>query len=188
MAAGITSLICMPVKLGAETHGYLYLDNRLGKRLFPQNHLPYVRLVCSQIAVGLSNIKIYDEMRERKDCFEDEAIFYKREMGIANPNGMIVGHSEGMRAVMEEIRQVAPTSSSVLVTGETGVGKELVAKAIHNLSERKNGPFIPVNLAALPHELVASELFGHEKGAFTGANEKTRGKIRARPRGNDFFR
>jgi transcriptional regulator with GAF, ATPase, and Fis domain len=187
VAAGITSLICMPVKLGSETHGYLYLDNRLGKRLFPENHLPYVRLICSQIAVGLSNIKIYDEMRERKDRFEDEAIFYKREMGIANPNEVMVGHSEGVKSVLDEIRQVAPTNSSVLITGETGVGKELVAKAIHNLSERKDGPFIPVNLAALPHELVTSELFGHEKGAFTGANEKTRGRFELAHGGTIFF-
>ena len=185
-AAGITSLICMPVRLGSETHGYLYLDNRLGKR-FPEDHLPYVRLVCSQIAVGLSNIKIYDEMRERKDRFEDEAIFYKREMGIANPNEMMIGRSESLKAVMEQIRQVAPTNSSVLIMGETGVGKELVAKAIHNLSERKNGPFISVNLAALPNDLVTSELFGHEKGAFTGANEKTKGRFELAHGGTIFF-
>ena len=187
VAAGITSLICMPVKLGSETHGYLYLDNRLGKRLFPENYLPYVRLVCSQVAVGLSNIKIYDEMRERKDRFEDEAIFYKREMGIANPSEMIVGRSEAARAVSEQIRQVAPTNSSVLIMGETGVGKELVAKAIHNLSERKDGPFIPVNLAALPSDLVTSELFGHEKGAFTGANEKIKGRFELAHGGTIFF-
>lgn len=186
-AAGITSLICMPVKLGSRTHGYLYLDNRLGKRLFPENHLPYVRLVCSQIAVGLSNIKIYDEMRERKDRFEDEAIFYKREMGISKPNEMFLGRSEAVRAVLDEIRQVAPTDSSVLITGETGVGKELVAKAIHNLSERKDGPFIPINLAALPHDLVTSELFGHEKGAFTGANETTKGRFELANGGTIFF-
>jgi transcriptional regulator with GAF, ATPase, and Fis domain len=185
-AAGITSLICMPVRLGSETHGYLYLDNRLGKR-FPEDHLPYVRLVCSQIAVGLSNIKIYDEMRERKDRFEDEAIFYKREMGIANPNEMMIGRSEAIKAVMEQIRQVAPTNSSALIMGETGVGKELVAKAIHNLSERKGGPFIPVNLAALPNDLVTSELFGHEKGAFTGANEKTKGRFELAHGGTIFF-
>ncbi len=187
IAAGITSLICMPVRLGSEAHGYLYLDNRLGKRLFPENYLPYVRLVCSQIAVGLSNIKIYDEMRERKDRFEDEAIFYKREMGIASPSELIVGHSEAVKAVLEQIRQVAPTNSSVLITGETGVGKELVAKAIHNLSERKDGPFIPVNLAALPHDLVTSELFGHEKGAFTGASEKTKGRFELAHGGTIFF-
>jgi transcriptional regulator with GAF, ATPase, and Fis domain len=186
-AAGITSLICMPVRLASETHGYLYLDNRLGKKLFPENHIPYVRLLCSQIAVGLSNLKVYDEIRQQKDQIEDEAIFYKREMGIVSPNETIIGKSNAVEVVMEQIRHVAPTVSSVLITGETGVGKELVAKAIHNLSDRRGGPFIPINLAALPHELVTTELFGHEKGAFTGASEKTKGRFELAHGGTIFF-
>jgi formate hydrogenlyase transcriptional activator len=146
-----------------------------------------VRLLCSQIAVGLSNIKIYDEMKELKDRFEEEATFYKREMGIVAPTEMIIGKSEEMQRVIEQIQQVAPTDSSVLVMGETGVGKELIAKAIHNLSKRKDGPFIPVNLAALPQELVASELFGHEKGAFTGAHEKHKGRFELAHGGTIFL-
>jgi transcriptional regulator with GAF, ATPase, and Fis domain/tetratricopeptide (TPR) repeat protein len=185
--AGIYALICMPVKLGEEVHGYLYLDNRLGRRPFSENHLPFIRLVCSQVAVGLSSIKTYDEMRETKNRIEDEAIFYKREMGIANPKGMIIGTSDGIKRVLEGIRQVAPTDSSVLIMGETGVGKELVAKAIHNMSKRCNGPFIPVNLTALPADLVASELFGHEKGAFTGASERSKGRFELAHGGTIFL-
>ena len=184
---GIHSLICMPAKLGEYTHGCLYLDNSLSGKPFPDNQLPYVRLLCSQIAVGLSNIKIYDEMKELKDRFEEEAIFYKREMGIVAPTEMIIGKSEEIQNVIGQIRQVAPTDSSVLVLGETGVGKELIAKAIHNLSKRKDGPFIPVNLAALPQELVASELFGHEKGAFTGAHEKHKGRFELAHGGTIFL-
>ncbi len=93
-----------------------------------------------------------------------------------------------MKTVLDQVRQVALTDSSVLIVGETGVGKELVAKAIHNFSERKAGLFIPENLAALPHELVASELFGHEKGAFTGANELYKGRFYLRPWRNHFPR
>lgn len=174
---GIHSCTCMPVKIGDQTYGYLYLDNRLGGEAFPDSHLPYVRLLCNQIAIGLSNINIYNEIREMKDRFEEEATFYKREMGISNPLETIIGQSEAMKTVLGQIRQVAPTDSSVLIVGETGVGKELVAKAIHNLSSRKSGPFIPVNLAVLPDELAASELFGHEKGAFTGANERYKGRF-----------
>jgi transcriptional regulator with GAF, ATPase, and Fis domain len=85
-------------------------------------------------------------------------------MGISNPIEMIVGESKVIRTLKSQITQVASTDSTVLITGETGVGKELVAKAIHNSSERKNGSFISVNLAALPSELIISELFGHEKG------------------------
>ena len=94
---GINSLICMPARLGDYTHGCLYLDNSLNGQSFPDNQLPYVRLLCSQIAVGLSNIKIYDEMKELKDRFEEEAIFYKREMGIVAPTEMIIGKSEGIQ-------------------------------------------------------------------------------------------
>ena len=185
--ASVDSLICMPAKLGDETLGYLCLDSRIGKDPFPSNQIPFVRMLCSQIAVGLSNIKIYEELREQRDRFENEAVFYKKEMGIVRPTEMIIGKSEGMKAVIDQIHQVAPTDSSVLILGETGVGKELVAKAIHNLSGRTGGPFIPVNLAALPHELIASELFGHEKGAFTGANESQRGRFELADGGTIFL-
>jgi transcriptional regulator with GAF, ATPase, and Fis domain len=185
--AGIHSIICMPAKLDDHTYGYLYLDNRVGSEAFPDSHLPYVRLLCNQIAIGLSNISIYNEIREMKERFEEEATFYKREMGIASPLETIIGKSESMKTVLDQIRQVAPTDSSVLIMGETGVGKELVAKAIHNLSSRKTGPFIPVNLAALAHELVASELFEHEKGAFTGANERYKGRFELAHGGTIFL-
>ena len=137
--------------------------------------------------MGLSNIRIYEEMRERKDRFEEEAIFYKQEMGIASSPEMIIGKSAAIKTVIDQMRQVACTDSSVLIMGETGVGKELVAKAIHNLSERRDGPFIPVNLAAFPQELVASELFGHEKGAFTGAHEKNKGRFELADGGTIFL-
>ena len=185
--AGISSIIYMPASLGEQTHGYLYLDNILGGDLFRENYLPYVRLLCNLIAVGLFNIGMYEEMRGLKDRFEEEAGFYKREMGVATPVEMIVGESEGIKKVMAQVRQVAPMDTSVIVLGETGVGKELVAKAIHNLSTRKEGPFIPVNLAALPQELVASELFGHERGAFTGANERHKGRFELADGGTIFL-
>jgi transcriptional regulator with GAF, ATPase, and Fis domain len=184
--AGISSFICMPASVDDEMLGYLYLDNRLSGP-FPENQLAFIRLLCSQIAVGLSSINNYEDMRELKNRFEDEATFYKQEMGVVTPIEMIVGKSGGIEMVKDGIRQVAPTDSSVLILGETGVGKELVAKAIHNLSTRKEGPFIPVNLAALPQELVASELFGHEKGAFTGANEQKKGRFELAGGGTIFL-
>lgn len=187
LEADIYSLICMPVKLGDETHGYLYLDNRFGKKAFDASHLPYVRLFCSQMAVGISNIKIYDEMKESKIRCEDEATFYRKEMGITNSMEMIIGRSDGMKRVLGSIRQVAPTDSAVLIMGETGVGKEVVAKAIHNMSQRSNGPFIPVNLAALPSNLADSELFGYEKGAFTGATEQNKGRFELAHDGTIFL-
>jgi transcriptional regulator with GAF, ATPase, and Fis domain len=183
----VESLICMPAKLGDEVLGYLCLDSRIGKDPFPSNQIPFVRMLCSQIAVGLSNIRIYEELREERDRFEDEAVFYKKQMGIVKPTKIIIGRSQGINDVIDQTHQVAPTDSSVLILGETGVGKELVAKAIHNLSGRADGPFIAVNLAALPHELIASELFGHEKGAFTGATESQRGRFELADGGTIFL-
>ena len=185
---GITALICMPVRLHQRIHSFLLLANRLDGTPFPDSYLPYVRLFCNQIALGLANIEMYREVQEQKDRLEEEAGFYKREMGIADDSqGRIIGKSEGIERVLEQIRQVAPTTSSVLIQGETGVGKELVAKAIHNLSRRKDGPFIPVNLSSLPQELVASELFGHEKGAFTGAHNRQKGRFELAHGGTIFL-
>jgi transcriptional regulator with GAF, ATPase, and Fis domain len=100
---------------------------------------------------------------------------------------MIVGRSGAIQKVKDQIRQVAETDSSVLLLGETGVGKELVARAIHRLSGRADGPFIPVSIAALPQELAASELFGHEKGAFTGAHIQNKGRFELAHGGTIFL-
>ena len=99
----------------------------------------------------------------------------------------IIGESPAMRQVFETVQQVAPSRATVLITGETGTGKELIAKAIHNLSPRKNGPFIPVHAAALPSTLLESELFGHEKGAFTGAVERRIGRFELADGGTLFL-
>ena len=186
--AGINSLIGIPAEMGGHIHGYLCLSNRLDDRHFQEDTLPFMRVLSSQIAVGLSNIEIYREMKELKSRFEEEAIFYKQEMGInAKSIETIIGQSDRIHWVMKQIQQVAPLDTSVLILGETGVGKELVAKAIHNLSNRKDGPFIPVNLAALPRELVAAELFGHEKGAFTGADVRRKGRFELANGGTIFL-
>ena len=185
--AGITSLLGMPAKLDDGRYGYLILDNRLGGGTFPADILPFVRILCSQISAGLSAIGTYEEVNALKERYEEEAAFYKKEMGVAATTEMILGPSGEMKTVLDRISQVALADSSVLILGETGVGKELVAKTIHNASKRKNGPFIPVNLAALSQELTASELFGHEKGAFTGAHERHKGRFELADGGTIFL-
>jgi DNA-binding NtrC family response regulator len=102
----------------------------------------------------------------------EETVVLSRQLSFHGVLGDLVGGSNGMRQVFSEIQQVAPTSASVLITGESGTGKELVARALHRLSPRSGGPFVPVNCAALTETLIESELFGHEKGAFTGALER----------------
>lgn len=187
LSGDITSVLCVPARLDDCSCGYLYLDNRLGDDPFLPVQLPYVRLLCSQIAVGLSNIESYEEIKGLKERFEEETIFHRGEMGVSKPLETIIGKSSGIEHVKILIRKVAPTDSSVLIVGETGVGKELVAKAIHNLSERKNGPLIPANLASFPQELVASELFGYEKGSFTGAKERHKGRLELADGGTLFL-
>ena len=105
----------------------------------------------------------------------DEAERLRRELSYRGVLGDLVGDSPAMKEIFSLVRQVAPTTASVLITGESGTGKELVARAIHNLSPRSRGPFVAINCAALPESLMESELFGHEKGAFTGAVERRAG-------------
>jgi transcriptional regulator with GAF, ATPase, and Fis domain len=185
--AGIISLLGLPADLDSDRRGYLVLENRLGAAPFPGDILPFLRILCTQVSVGWANIATYEEVSRLKERYEEEAAFYKKEMDIVISGEMLVGPSEEMRKILDQIGQVAPTDSAVLILGETGVGKELVARAIHNVSSRKGGPFIPVNLASLPQELVASELFGHEKGAFTGAHELRKGRFELADGGTIFL-
>ncbi|MBD3182779.1 AAA domain-containing protein, partial [Candidatus Poribacteria bacterium] len=109
-----------------------------------------------------------------KKKLQDEYMLLKRE---ADERYQMIGESQVMQELVAKIRQVAPTNSRVLITGENGTGKELAARAIHRNSERKDKPFIQMNYAAIPQDLIESELFGHEKGAFTGAIKRTQGKF-----------
>jgi formate hydrogenlyase transcriptional activator len=184
---GTNALICAPVGLGKELYGYLYLDSLLSDSLSASLFLSYVRFLSNQIAIGLSNLASREEVRALKERQENEALFYEKEFGVNGHSKGIIAQSESMKKVMAQVEQVAGTDSTVLITGETGVGKDLIAKAVHNLSSRCHGPFIHVNLTAIPHQLVSSELFGHEKGAFTGAIDKYRGRFELAHGGTIFL-
>ncbi|MFH0726838.1 MAG: sigma 54-interacting transcriptional regulator [Pseudomonadota bacterium] len=184
---GITSLIGMPVKLGEHSFGYLVLDSQLHETLFSEYSIHFARMLASQMALLIFSITNYKEAIDLKNRFQDETIFYRRERGGDTPLNMIIGESKKILKVINQINQVAPSDSSVLILGETGVGKELVAKGIHHMSKRREGPFIAVNIAAMPPDLVASELFGHEKGAFTGANERKKGRFELADGGTIFL-
>ncbi|MEN6616353.1 MAG: sigma 54-interacting transcriptional regulator [Syntrophorhabdus sp.] len=117
------------------------------------------------------------EIKELKDQFEAENIYFRQEITMKHQFGNILGQSDGLKYVLYRAEQVAPTNTTVLVLGETGTGKELIAAAIHNMSPRKDRPLITVNCAALPENLMESELFGREKGAFTGADSRQIGRF-----------
>ena len=148
-----------------------------------QAHL--ASLLREPFAIALSNSLKYERLLELKNVLVKDKRFLQGELRHM-VGEEIVGTDFGLKGVMEKVRQVAPLSSPVLLLGETGTGKELIAWAIHNLSERREGPFITVNCGAIPENLVDSELFGHEKGAFTGALTMRRGRFE-RANGGTIF-
>jgi len=171
-------VLCLPVRLSENIWGCLYLEGRVDNDPFDPDVIPFVRLLCSQLAVALNTMRLQEEFEARQPGEHE---------GPSEEEFPIIGESEAIKKVIEQIKQVAPTDATVLILGETGVGKELVARTIHNLSGRKAGPFIGVNLAAIPQDLIASELFGHERGAFTGAYERQRGLLELADGGTVFF-
>jgi len=121
--------------------------------------------------------RAFEEIKDLKNRLEQENIYLRQEIEIERRHGEIIGSSDGIREVLSRVEQVAQTDSTVLIIGETGTGKELVARAVHNLSSRKGSPLVTVSCAALPSTLIESELFGREKGAFTGALSRHLGRF-----------
>jgi PAS domain S-box-containing protein len=128
-----------------------------------------------------------DERKKAEAKLQDENVALREEIAIASMFEEIVGTSLPLQTVLSRLSKVAPSDSSVLITGETGTGKELVARAIHKLSRRSSRPFVSVNCAAIPRDLIASELFGHEKGAFTGATQRRLGRFELAEGGTIFL-
>ena len=179
--------LCSPVILEDRLSGIIYLDNALVGLSPPKRSLSLLPVVNNQLAIALDNARAYEEIARLKDRLEDETQFYRMEMASFPHRRQILGNAQPVRRILEQIDRVSPTDTTVLVTGETGVGKELVARAIYRLSGRNGDPFIPVNTASLEQGIIASELFGHEKGAFTGALRKRRGRFELADRGTLFL-
>jgi formate hydrogenlyase transcriptional activator len=144
-------------------------------------------LASDQVAFGLANSLLHAEVQRFRDEFSPQDA-YQEPTGSSDPSfENIVGRSHALQRVLREVEVVAPTDSGVLIQGETGTGKELVAQAIHNRSARRDRPFIKVNCAAIPSGLLESELFGHEKGAFTGAIMRKPGRFELADKGTLFL-
>jgi len=156
-----------------------------GWNRFNEEHLRLLRQLKQPFFIALANSRRYRELQELKDLLADDNRYLYGELQKISGDE-IVGADFGLREVMENVRRVASLSSPVLLLGETGVGKEVIAGAIHHASGRRDGPFIQVNCGAIPGSLMDSELFGHEKGAFTGAIAKKRGRFE-RAHGGTIF-
>lgn len=139
------------------------------------------------LRLKVDNVLGYRRARIERERLDQENRYLREEIGERYNFGAIVGTSQGMRSVLSAVEKVAPSDSSVLIYGESGTGKELVARAVHYQSTRREGPFVKVNCGALPHELFESELFGHEKGAFTGAVRQKKGKFELAEGGTIFL-
>ncbi len=157
-----------------------------GKNRYTDEHLQLFSMLNDSFAIALSNTMRYQEIAKLKDMLIKENESLSREL-YRLTDSEIIGRNSGLKAVMNMVQEVAFSDSPVLLSGETGVGKDIIAKAIHFTSPRHHGPFIKVNCGAIPESLLESELFGHEKGAFTGAIEQKRGCFERADEGTIFL-
>ncbi|MEN6457461.1 MAG: sigma 54-interacting transcriptional regulator [Thermoguttaceae bacterium] len=175
-----TSVVCAPVRRGDQVFGLIHLYSTDRGIVPDPEDLEFTLAVADTVAVAVDNIRHRQELAENLTRVRTENVELRERLGIRSE---IVGQSLAIRQVTEEIGRAAATNSTVLIRGESGVGKELVARAVHANSPRRDNVFVCLNCAALSADLLASELFGHERGAFTGATERKIGKFEAAHKG-----
>ena len=175
--ANATSLLCAPMVVDERVLGAIYLDSKAPTQQFDGNHLQVLKAIAHIAALALENLEHWEKVRQ-------ENITLRAEMDLKHD---MVGSGPKIQKVFEFIRRVAPTESTVLIQGESGTGKELIARAIHLNSKRSEQAFVAINSAAITGSLFESELFGHEKGAFTGAVSQKKGKVEMAEDGTLFL-
>ncbi|HYW37260.1 MAG TPA: sigma 54-interacting transcriptional regulator [Terriglobales bacterium] len=180
--AGVRSVCSVPLIAGERVWGALNPSSRI-ENAFGPSEVEYLQQVANQIAAALQNAHAYREIAQLKERLDQEKRYLEYEIRSAEQSDNIVGTSPALKRVLDYAAIVADTDSTVLITGETGTGKECIARMIHGMSRRKDRNFIKVNCAAIPTGLLESELFGHEKGAFTGAISQKLGRLELADKG-----
>jgi len=179
-----TAFICVPIIHNRETIGTLSIDRPIAGGESLTHDMSFMQLVANILAEAVARIR--EHIEEREGLMAENRRL-REQLGDQFHPSSIVGNCGSMRRVYQQIAQVADSLATVLIRGESGTGKELVAAAIHYASPRKNNPFVAVNCAALPEQLIESELFGHEKGAFTGAANRRKGRFELANGGTIFL-
>lgn len=179
------AFLCVPIKFKHEILGVLSVDRLFeSKGISFEEDLRLLKIIASLIA---QSVKLYREIEKEKEALLWEREELRRELKGRYRIDNVIGQSDRMQEVFESVHRVAASKATVLLRGESGTGKELIAKAIHYMSPRAKGPFIKFNCASIPEGLLESELFGHEKGAFTGAISSRRGRFELADRGTIFL-
>ena len=188
------SVLCLPLLKQTRLLGVLYLENRLTPHAFTPARMAVLKLLASGAAMSMENTRLYSDLQERearisalKDQLYRENLALRDEVDRVSMFEEIVGSSRTLKAALSRIAKVAPTDSTVFISGETGTGKELIARAVHKRSRRSGRAFVSVNCAALAPTLISSELFGHERGAFTGALQRRLGRFEMADGGTIFL-
>jgi formate hydrogenlyase transcriptional activator len=182
----IRSMCCVPLTTQRGTLGTLSIGRR-SRDGFTDSEVSLLGDVAGQVAIAVANTLAYREISALKDRLTEEKLYLEDEITLQKDFKQIVGTSHALSSVLRQIRTVAPTDATVLLLGETGTGKELLARALHDASRRRSQTFVRVNGAALPSNLIESELFGYEKGAFTGATTSKVGRFELAHRGTLFL-
>jgi formate hydrogenlyase transcriptional activator len=183
---GLQTLCILPLSRGNRVLGALCLA-RLQKNAFTQPDVDFLSQITGQIAIAIDNALAYRQISELKDQLTQEKLYLEGELRSEMNFEEIIGNSGALRKVLSQVEAVAPTGSTVLIYGETGTGKELIARAVHNLSDRRSNAFVKLNCAAIPTGLLESELFGHERGSFTGAVTQRIGRFELASQGTIFL-
>jgi len=186
VAEGLNSFCDVPLRSRQRLLGVLAVARR-EEDAFDAEEIAFLTQVANQVAIGVENALAYSEIADLKDRLAQEKLYLEDEIRGEMDFEGIVGQSSALRHVLNLVEQVAPSDSTVLLLGETGTGKELIARAIHDRSRRKDRTFVKLNCAAIPTGLLESELFGHERGAFTGAISQKIGRLELADQGSLFL-